>query len=95
MTKVRASRTSFLVWSFLASPVLGWSVAVFGAHGEGGAGKFVFLFIAFPALLSLAGAAVTRTDVRIAAPVAVGAGVMGGVTWFLTILWLAAHGVFD
>ena len=46
-------RTWFYVWCLVGCPLIGWSAAVFGTHGEGGVAKFVFLFVGIPALLAL------------------------------------------
>lgn len=86
---------SFYAWSLIACPLIGWSAAVFGAHGEGGIAKFVFLFIGLPALLALVGARFLSRPVVDAVVGIVAAGAFGALTWFLTILWLASQGVFE
>lgn len=87
--------TSFYAWSLVGCPLVGWSAAVFGTHGEGGVPKFVFLFVGLPALLALVGARLLDRRVADAVLGTVAAGILGGLTWFLTILWLASEGVFD
>jgi hypothetical protein len=88
-------RTWFYVWSLVGCPLIGWSAAVFGTHGEGGVAKFVFLFVGIPALLALAGARLFGRSIVDAVVGATVAGALGGLTWFLTILWLASQGVLD
>jgi hypothetical protein len=88
-------RMTFYVWSCIGCPLIGWSTAVFGTHGEGGVAKFVFLFIGLPMLLALVAARVHDRPVGDAVAGTVAAGALGALTWFLTILWLALHGVFE
>jgi len=86
---------SSYVWSLVGCPLIGWWAAVFGAHGEGGVPKFVFLFIQLPAVLAFVGGCLLR---RRAVDVVVGtvaAGALGALTWFLTILALASAAAFD
>jgi hypothetical protein len=86
---------SFYVWSLIGCPLIGWSASVFGARGEGGLVKFVFLLVVLPGLLALAGARFFDRRVLEAVVGAVAAGALGALTWLLTILWLASQGVFE
>jgi hypothetical protein len=88
-------RMTFYVWSCIGCPLIGWSTAVFGTHGEGGVAKFVFLFIGLPVLLALVAARLLDRRVGDAVLGTVAAGALGALTWFLTILWLASQGVFE
>jgi hypothetical protein len=90
-----SQRISFYAWCLLGCPLIGWSAAVFGTRGEGGMPKFVFLFIGVPALLAIAGGRVLHARAGESAVGAVAAGVLGGLTWFLTILWLISSGVIE
>jgi hypothetical protein len=95
MSQFAHSRTPFLVWALVACPILAWIVAVYGAHGEGGAAKFLFLFLALPALLTIGGGKVMGRRWTESAFVALLSALCGGLTWILTIAYLASQGVFD
>lgn len=95
MARALHQRMTFYVWSCIGCPLIGWSTAVFGTHGEGGVAKFVFLFIGLPVLLALVAARLLDRRVGDAVLGTVAAGALGALTWFLTILWLASQGVFE
>lgn len=88
-------RLAFYVWSCIGCPLIGWSTAVFGTHGEGGFAKFFFLFIGLPVLLALVAARLLDRHIGDAVLGTVAAGALGALTWLLTILWLASQGVFE
>jgi hypothetical protein len=88
-------RGLYVVWTVICCPAVGWLVAVLVAHGEGGVAKFIFLFIALPALLAVAGAVATRRSIGAAIAGSVASASVGALSWMLTIVWLATQGVFD
>jgi predicted permease len=94
MDSQRPARLRLWAWSLIACPLLAL-LAVALAGSDGGALKFVFLFLVLPAVLS--GVVARRLPVRgvEAAGAALAAAGISGCLWIALILALASSGVFE
>jgi len=89
-----AARRRLWAWSLVACPLLAL-LAVELAGSNGGAVKFVFLFLVLPAFLSAAAAWRLGVNEREAVGAAAAAAAISGCLWIALILALASAGVFE
>jgi len=94
MDSPRPARLRLWAWSLIACPLLTF-VAVILAGSDGGALKFVFLFLVLPAVLSGVGARLLSVRGAEAMGAAAAAAGISGCLWIALILALASSGVFE
>jgi hypothetical protein len=75
-------------------PLIGL-VAALATHGNGGLWTFILRFCVLPAALVVIAGALNRRRAALVVGMALLAGGMGLVAWFLVVLVLAANGVYD
>ena len=95
MHDVLRSRAAFLLWAFLACPALAWWFTLFVAGSDGGVSKFVLLFVVLPGALAFGAGLLAHRPFAEIGVGTIAAAVLGGLTWVLTIVYLASQGVFD